>query len=186
MRMTYLAVIATLVFSASAHAGLLLEPYVGYSIGKATGDLTGAGLPGGLPISIDEGTKGPVFGGRVGMSFLLLGVGIDGTFGTTSGDNVDGKLTAVGPFVSVSLPLIRAWVTYYAKASMDTDNAVTGSPTYEGNGIKGGVGFSLLPLISINAEYYSMQFDEEDSSILDTADITDKGVIIGVSVPLDL
>lgn len=165
MRISKLAIalFSLFLFTSTVQAGVLVEPYAGYSIGlsKDYGNST-----------YDYST--PQFGARLGYQFLGLMAGVDyslsSSFDLNEKDKTTGATTKtsseknqVGLFVGYNLPmLLRAWGTYYLDANLK--NTPVPATTYNGNGYALGVGFTGLPFVSLNLEYRSFSYDSSKTS----------------------
>jgi hypothetical protein len=174
MRIQSVLIIAALaLFTAlPAHAGILLEPYLGYGTG-----------------SIDTTPKadvtGLMYGARVGFTMPVLFVAADYSLGTMkakqAGVSTNGDQTMFGIDVGASIPMVpvRAWVGY------DFTNQNKSSTTkLEGNAIKLGAGFSGLPFISLNVEYIMGKYTKANGVDL-TTDLKSNVVFLSVSAPFD-
>lgn len=171
--MKKLFVILSLLVGVNANAGILLEPYVGYHMGE--GSQTGA---------TDTDITGMGFGGRVGWTLPLVFFAFDyssGGLDAESGSSeVDADYKAMGAVVGASLPMIRIWAGYNFSAELELDSATK----YEGNGMKGGLGFKLPALpISINAEYIINEYDEANGTSL-TNKYEHTSLFVSISAPL--
>ncbi|EPZ50325.1 outer membrane protein beta-barrel domain protein [Bacteriovorax sp. BAL6_X] len=151
-----------------AQAGIYVEPYLAYNIlGETDGD----------------DTTGTNIGGRLGYSLpMLVSFGLDYNMGSYTIDSalgdVDADTTNLGAFVAVDLPiLLRGYASYYFSSDIDT-----GSVSYDGSGIAVGVGFTMLPFVSLNLEYRAMSYDGSGA----VSDFDAKEILVGISVPLDL
>ncbi len=188
MRMTksLLLLISLFIFSNTAQAGVLVEPYLGFGIGS--GDRG----------NIDYDYTTPQFGARLGYSFLGLMGGIDYSLATSFDIDAENTTTGVnsstsykknqfGIFVGYELPiLLRAWGTYYVNASLEDDIAPISD--YSGSGYALGVGFTGLPFVSLNLEYRSFSYDEVETSgststLSPSFDLNE--ILLSVSLPLD-
>lgn len=169
-------------FSANAFAGLLLEPYVGYGSFKNSGTVEIGALKGDLE---ETTAKGLMYGGRVGYGIANLAVGLDYGAGSLDDDGDTTKITQLGAFVMASFPIVRVWGTYIfsGKEDITSDDA---DLVAKGAGFKFGVGFSVLPMLSLNAEYVMMNFDEVDSDTVNAIDMDIKGFLISISIPFVL
>ena len=128
-------------------AGVLLEPYLGYSVGNID----------------DDDQMGPSMGLRAGYSMMGLAVGAEYHTGTwnwdTSSGDVDATPQDIGAFVSYSLPLmLRFYGSYYFDSTNELDNDADQKLT--GSAIKLGVGLTTFPLISINLDYTKYTYDD--------------------------
>lgn len=172
--MKKLLVIMALVFTTSqASAGILLEPYVGYHMAKAEG-------------SVEGDITGLGYGGRLGWTLPLVFFAFDYSMAGTeyesdSGGKADWDYTAMGLVVGASLPVIRVWAGYNFTAEMEQESGAT----FEGSGMKAGLGFKLPVLpISFNLEYILNEYDEIDGTSIDSVD--QKGLFLSVSAPFNL
>jgi hypothetical protein len=160
-----------------AHAGVLLEPYLGYHTGK----ITQSG-------SSSETVSGPTFGGRAGYGMMGLHAGLDymtGKWSESSTPKVDITPSALGIFVSYSFPvMLRAYGTYNFQAKGD---ATSGSVTskLEGNGFKLGVQLTTFPIVAVGLEYMSTTFTKFNGNTLSN-NMTNNMYGIVVSAPFDL
>ncbi|MFG1500362.1 outer membrane beta-barrel protein [Halobacteriovorax sp. XZX-3] len=151
-----------------AQAGIYVEPYLAYNI---LGDTDG------------DDTTGTNIGGRLGYSLpMLVSFGLDYNMGSyTSEDNTgdtDFDTTNFGLFVAVDLPiLLRGYASYYLSSEIDA-----GAVTFDGSGVAVGVGFTMLPFVSLNLEYRALSYDGAGGF----ADFDTKEILVGVSLPLDL
>ncbi|OFZ15459.1 MAG: hypothetical protein A2Z20_12255 [Bdellovibrionales bacterium RBG_16_40_8] len=185
MRIKFLLFVALVTFSANSFAGILIEPYLGYMTGKNSGSVT-INTPITATLDVDSTTKGAAFGGRLGYDFLLLGAGVEAMSGSLDTDGDDSKLTNLGAFVSFDLPImLRFFGTYFFSSKFSTETGGV-DYKYKGNGFKAGVGLTTLPFVSINLEYFSMNYENDDTAVLDNADVNYKGFMLGVSLPLSL
>lgn len=162
--------------SLSAHADLLLEPYLGYHTGEWESGSTSKDM------------KGVTYGGRIGYQGMGLMVGADymlGTWEDESNPKNDVKPADLGIFVGYNLPLVR----FYGVISPAPLNPElkfkngNSSTKYTGSTMKFGVGFTALPMVSINVEYLMGTYDEADGQDL-TTDLKTKMLGLTVSLPL--
>lgn len=170
--------LVTLLGGASAHAGLLLEPYAGYysSTLKQTGakDIKATGLG---------------YGARVGFEKMGFMAGIDYMTGAMTDDMTpkdDVTPTDIGLFVGYDFPiLLRIWGEYdFTHEAKLKSSSVSGTEK-GGSAIKVGAGFSVLPLLSINLEYQTGTYTKWNSTSL-TNDVTSNTIGLSVSVPFNL
>ena len=189
-----LAVVAlALGFAPLANAGMLLEPYLGYGSTPVNYDLKAS--PGD---SRDLGT-GTVMGGRVAYTAPLVFVGADYSMqslamkntvaasGTTSADYNATASTLYG-IVGVNVPMLQAYAGY---GLMDqfTSKPSTGDTTFSGNAYKVGLGYTGLPVMSLNLEYQMHSFSkvkdssgEQDVSVLYNK-LNSNALMLSVSAP---
>lgn len=176
--------VALLVVSATADASFLIEPHMGYNI-SGSGDSPG----------VEYEYSGPQFGIRTGIQHLGAMGGLafnkssyDLKFKTAAGSvKTDVDRTEWGVFVGYNLPIMfRFWGAYY----FSNKGEVTGGD-YLGNTKEIGVGFTALPLLSINFAYRMTTFDEFESNSgttrsLGNNDIDANEMVLSVSLPLTL
>lgn len=142
-----------------AHADFLLEPYIGYHTGNYEMG------------TFEQDMSGITYGARAGFTHALgLMGGIDYMSGKWEDDaNPSSDLTpsTLGVFVGFEFPiLLRVYGVYSITNEMKAKNSA-GTSKYEGDGaIKLGVGFTALPILSINLEYIKANFDEADGAAL--------------------
>ncbi len=165
-------------FVSTANAGLLLEPYLGYYAGKWE---QGGG---------NEKFSGAGFGARVGYKHVLGPMfGLDymtGKFEDKGDLKADLTPQQLGAFVGFEFPiLLRVYAAYNFSDKLKFKSDYR-SGTYEGDsGIKLGVGFTALPLLSINVEYVASSYDEFRGSAT-SPDFETKYYGLSVSLPFDL
>lgn len=142
-----------MLFTAQASAtDLILEPYMGYQLGK---------------YSIGEGDSQDVSGLGIGARFVYFAQGIYGgfdihhsTLNVSNGGDDNLKQNQIGLTAGFSFAVvpIRAWMTYVPSDSLKSDSGAS----YSGNGVKMAVGFDPIPLISFNVEFKTSTYDEQD------------------------
>jgi hypothetical protein len=166
-----LAGLAAVIFVAQAHAGFMIEPFLGYEMGTAKGT------------SSSHDLKGLSYGARLGYSVTMFSFGAEYGGGKLELDtNPTDHLanTDLGAFVAVDFPvMIRAFATYMLKAEAKEDDGTK----LTGKGFRIGVGYTGFPFISINLEHISKTYDEADGHAL-SADFKTDTNMLSVSVPL--
>jgi hypothetical protein len=185
-----------LTFSLTSHAGILIDPYLGFAIGGV--DETGL-----TANNAKYDYSRPTYGARLGYQTFGFMAGVD--YSMASGDwesknllvkeKLESSASALGVFAGFNLPiLLRFWGTYYLNASSENKSS-TATETLNGSGYGLGLGFTGLPFISLNLEYRSFSYDEvEASSGTHSLPSTTAGVgehaasevLLSVSLPLDL
>lgn len=177
--------------SSFAHAGILIEPYLGYEMG----DLKRA-----QPLSSEFTDKLSAngMGMRLGYKFLLPWVALDYTTFSGKAKNGDPALTdydytksQLGAVAGVDLPLIRGWVGHGFSNNF-TQKDAGGDVKYTGTYTKVGVGFGFIPFVSLNAEYIINTYEKIDiggtelqvKNIFDTFD--HKTLLFSISAPFNL
>lgn len=152
--------------SSAAHAGLLVEPYLGYMFG----DLKYKSVGGGQTEYTDN-LSGMAYGLRLGYKFVMPWVALDYTGysgtaknGVAGGTDYDYSGYALGAIVGVDLPMMfRFWGGYGFQNNL-TKKGTNGVPDrkFTGTYTKVGVGFKGFPMVSLNAEYIINRFNKVD------------------------
>lgn len=163
-----------------ANAGVLFEPYIGYGFGSSE-----------QGSSKSDGT-GPEFGGRI--AFETLGFFIGGEYmaatiktkNKTTKNTYNYNVTNIGATVGYQFPiLLRAYATYFFTSNAKVDTTIPA--TYSGNAMKIGVGFTGLPIVSINLEYIATTYTKAEAMGI-TQTISPKATgsmyAISISAPL--
>lgn len=199
--MKKIVIITALLFAtATARAGLLIEPYVGALSGTAITDTKSGEF-------FDAKSSGSVYGARLGWSVLWFWVAADylGVSGNLKYNKPSGELddtfTADHTFidVGVDLPLLfRFWggVGLNNKSklvSKDETTSETSETIFKGTtAVRAGLGIKILMFFSVNLEYVKPTFTKYESS--DSSDDISKVysrfdqemTFLTVSFPLDL
>lgn len=156
-----------------ASAGSFIEPYIGYQ----TGDFEFSN-----GTSVDS--KATTLGLRAGYQMVIPWIALDvklakGSLEDTTPD-VDYSFTDIGVTVGASIPFVRPFIGYIpaAKTTLEGGGA---TDEYKGTGLKLGLGIKILPLIDINIEQVSYEFDEIDGVDLATK-AKHKTTMIGVGM----
>lgn len=181
--------------STSAYAGLLIEPYLGFSIGS--------GEDGQNP-KTEYSQNTPFYGGRLGyqafglMAGLDYSKGLEGDFETKTAGSATTKADATqqtfGVFVGYNFPImLRAWVSYNFASKISIESGAEVGDEFKGGGYAFGLGFTALPMLSINLEYRMNTFDEYKtastgvtSALNGTEEIDYNQILLSVSLPLDI
>jgi hypothetical protein len=178
--MKKLSLIALLLCSVNAFAGIYLEPYVGYVANSY--DVKLSGTTGGNPFTVDDSDNDsdPAFGGKVGYAIPLMAFGADYM---KAGDVSD-----FGPFVEVRLPVFLKFRATYIMSS--TTKEETEGFKFKGSGFKAGLAFSLLAVLSINLDYITTTYDEMDGTIsgfdIDDVEVKRSAVMASIGFPFDI
>jgi hypothetical protein len=165
-------------FVSSAHASLLLEPYVGYQMGKYKGSGSSTDYSG-----LD-------YGARAGWQQMGFMIGLDFMTGkmTDKAKPTSNDVTpqSFGVFVGYNFPvLLRVYGVYGFSNSMKFEQSGS-SGKFEGSPqLKLGVGYNFLPLLSIALEYTTGTYDEFNGHKL-SSDLTTSAYGLSVSVPFTL
>jgi hypothetical protein len=179
--------------SSQASAGLLIEPHLGYNLHSSTKLGTE---------TIDS--NGFQYGSKLGyQSFGFMG-GLDYTHSSftattkpNSGtsDKDERKRDEFGLFVGFKFPvLVKAWFGYnfIAKESQSVLGPTSGTKAgeyYKGHSTEIGIGFTPLPLVSINLSYKMLSYDKQNNTVATTAlnpKFEPKEIILGISFPINL
>lgn len=165
-------------FSASVSQAIYIEPYLGlYGMGKST--MT-------TPVASDTDLTATLgLGLRLGYSAMGFAAGVDYEMGKldskTSSTTTKIDTKNLGVFASFDVPIapVRAYATYILDAKSKTESG----SEFKGKGFKLGVGFTGLPFVVINLDYYAIKNDDLGGA---TADQDIKLTALSVSLPLDL
>lgn len=171
--------LSALAFVSTAQADILLEPYLGYQTG--TLKMTG---------STDTKATGLVYGARAGYQSLGLMVGLDYLTGALKDDDTpsaDVTPSDLGIFAGYNFPvMLRVYGVYVLKAESKSKDSSGTATLKEGKGIKLGVGFTPLPLVSINLEYFQNEYDKVDVGGTTYTNLNPKTSGYGLTVSLPL
>ena len=176
-----------------AQARLMLEPVLGYELGS-TSKLETAGL------DLGGKTSGVDLGLRVAYALpMMVWFGLDYSMmsdGKFAGEfpGTDGKVDRSNLYfdVGVDLPVLaRVWAGYGLMNSTKLKFDSGGDTTLKnGTNIKLGVGFTALPLVSLNVEYFMHDYKDYDSSSGGSGSASDiwsthkeSGLLLSVSAP---
>ncbi len=177
LRLVLFLSIASVTFNQAAHAGLLLEPYVGYVSGTAKGetstDYTGSSL-----------------GARVGFTMLGFGIGADYEANTIVDDGSpksDFTRGEAGLFLAYKFPILfRLYATYVPTSSIYVKQSGTTTTLEKGTATKIGLGYTGFPFININLEFNSAEYKEAKGLGTLTPKVTTSGYALSISAPFDL
>lgn len=194
-------------FSLQAHAGLMIEPYLGYERTASKLTLTTAyGASLGTP-DFNGTMTGSSYGLRLGYKFTMFWAALDYSGGASKNDvyysgqqDQDITRSSLGAAVGIDIPfLIRFWVgqnfqdEYTAKAR-NAANTLDLSDKYKGTSTKLGVGLNFLPIVSINFEYIMRKYTSGSGDSFTGATTYDNSVtandhssvLASISVPFNL
>ncbi len=177
MKQLYIALIglvALFTYTATAHAGVFLEPYVGYASSKATSTVSGLGVT----VSGSADYSGVGYGGRAGLKGRIFAMGGEYQAAKLK-SSAGGKFEPqdIGAFIGLFAPLgFRAYGTYFFSAK---------AGSYKGTAWKVGIGYQMLILLSLNLEYINHDYKAIAGS---TASISTKTTastyFLNLSMPL--
>lgn len=182
-------------FTTTAKAGLMIEPYLGYDSSTLTLEQKSSGTDSGGKISgirpgLRLGYTLPVFVWLALDYSMMSSATVAGN--TSSGD---GKADLSDLFFDVgfNFPILaRVWAGVGAMNSgtKKPDSSGAASDLKFDGAIKLGIGFKVFPMVSLNAEYYTMKVKELETSgtkiDIDSTykTATNNGFLISLSVPL--
>ncbi len=202
----YYVMAAVLVFLGKvAFAGVLIEPYVGYSLAGKMEDTSGG-------ITQKWDYSGLNLGGRLGAQYLGLmgGLAYDhGSYTTTykapssvidllnsfdAGLDTKWSVNSYGAFVGYNFPiLLRVWGTYFINSDWKATESKGGrlkDDKMKASAYELGLGYTALPFLSLNVQYRVTNFDKIEYSNGDSTDKykdkSAKSFILGVSLPINL
>lgn len=172
MRKLLLGLAALTFLTTTASAGILFEPFVGYNLNGSVENPTDN------EDNYDLGGLG--YGARLGYNFVGLMVGGayeanslsgDGAIASTANQEATYASSNMGAFIGYQFPVMfRVWATYYLSSTLDWEDVSTGALTVnvnaelKGSGYGLGIGYTLLPMVSLNLEYKTFSYDEVTQS----------------------
>jgi hypothetical protein len=173
--------------SFQSHAALLIEPVVGFSFGKGNVEIDAPATPS-LNDTINKGSSGASYGGRLGYQNFGLQLGLDYLASNMKFNGEDFKTSEFGGFVGYEFPILfRVYAGYVFSGTGTLSEDAEDYKLKGGTGPKVGVGFTLLPLLDFNIEYRSITYQELD--ILNGAakvNMDYNAVMVGFSLPFTL
>lgn len=179
-----LAMITLLFYTEKSQASFLLEPYAGMMLNSTYEVTTGTGVEGDI--------SGSAVGARVGFTQLGFSAGLNGqranvTLEPETGTDSDYTFTRMGFFVGYDFPMmLRVWGEYvFSLEGVDDDD--TDNKIKEGSGTAIGIGYKVLPFVSVNLEMANMsttKFESASGEIDYDASFTQ--YILSVSLPLSI
>ncbi len=182
--LSQLALVLLLIFGyvSNSHAGLLIEPLVGFSYGKLNSELTGSSTD-------TSGIKGASYGGRLGYQNFGLQLGLDylSSNMTYGADDNKFKTSEFGGFIGYEFPvLLRVYAGFVFSGTGEDVSDSTTTDIKGGTGPKIGVGLTLLPFLDFNVEYRSITYKEEDLGSGVNLNKDYNAVMVGFSLPFVL
>lgn len=146
-------------FSTQAMAAFMLEPYFGTIVNTKT-EFDGE----------DKAVTGTAYGARAGFQNVGFMLGIDYQMASPSIADVDYTvgLTNYGLFVGYDFPfMLRVWGTYVMSGafSLDGDWGAGGEGEVKYTtmtGTKFGIGYKIVPFVSLNLEMASLAYDDAE------------------------
>ncbi len=181
-----LVLFSLLTFSSASYSGVLLEPYYGTIF---NGELEDNDCTNG---DCTEGIKGSAMGARVAYKMLGLFAGVDYRTSTyeleDSGDLKNGGRMAL--LVGYEMPiLLRFWMSYGLSNDYTLKSKTSGNELeYEvKSDITLGVGYSVIPFLSLNLEIASTKFEKANNKTWNTKssiDVDTRALIFSVSSPI--
>lgn len=170
-----------IIFSFHSQASFLLEPFAGMNFnGKFQADGS----------SDKDNFSGTMYGARAGIERMGFMIGLDARLSNWEIDNdAESELstTSYGFFAGYNFPmLLRVWGTYV----FGGDGTVKDSGDFlQGSGFIIGIGYKVLPFVSINFESGNLSFAEFETE----AGVNDEGrsdeatyYLLSVSVPINI
>ena len=177
-----------MLFAAPAHAGLLLEPYLGYETSSVSATFTVSGV--GVPV--DSKNKGTTaIGGRIGYKLLIpvwFAADVSTSSGTYKADTplgTDSTFKRMSTYATVGFDfpiLFRAWLGIGVGNKTTITSAGTDTDMKGGSSQKLGLGLTFLPMVSVNVEAFTNKPDLPTGY----TKAEESGVQLGVSLPFNL
>ena len=150
-------------------AGLLIEPQLGYI---ATGSASGSYTVNGGTVTANDSFSGAQYGARLGYQNLGFMAGLSYQLASLSRNckncspavKVSYSRDDLGLFVGYSAPLfLRAWLAYNISSKSKTTQTTTATTSGEylkGSSTEIGVGYSPLPVLSLNLIYRMYNYNK--------------------------
>lgn len=187
--MRILLLLTLVTFTTHAFADVLLEPYLTYVEGTVSGSQTISAAGQTVSGSAKDNEHGVGFGGRLGFSMTGLLFGADYFSAKPESGGSSSPLTDIGVFAGYQFPMFTASVTYIVSSKIvgiqQSDvNGVDHETDVKGTGYKATLGFSILPLLSLNFIYFAHTWNKADLlPYVTELKIEDSGGMVGLSVP---
>jgi hypothetical protein len=173
-------------FSSYSQAALLIEPVVGYNLGKSNFKSEVPSDPS-LNDSSSDSLKGASYGGRLGYQNLGFQLGVDYLASNLDIDGDEFKTTEWAGFIGFEFPiLLRVYAGYIFSGTGKTEDDFKFE---KGTGPKFGVGFTILPFLDLNVEYRKITYDTYEGSEAGTdfkIDTDYSAIMVGISLPFTL
>ncbi len=159
-------------FVSTANAGMMFEPYVGYELGNYKTKLAPA--LGGLNLS--GVANGVGAGARLAYMFpVLLFIGVDGQYSSVKFEDktADEGLTKTNDTATRTAGYLlggfeflmgfRVYAGYGVYNKLEVNRTGTTTTYTGGTNMKLGVGFRLVPKVTLNFEYITRTYDSYDT-----------------------
>ena len=168
--MKRLLILLAFTFSFSSHAtAIYLEPYLGYHTNaefKFSGNT--------------ESASGLTYGGRFGGDYMKFIFGLDYMTGSWSSSRNTIVPSNIGLFAGYIFPeMMKVYLTYFfdEKYKFSGNNS---SVDYGGTEFKLGLGFTTLPVVTINIEYGFGTLNKSNGSPMNDVKVSYFGLVVGV------
>lgn len=176
--MRFALLIFGFLLSTPAWAGLYLEPYVGYLESTDNSSVTASGVT----LSGKANYHGVIYGGKLGAEYSIIAAGGDFLGGSLQGGGASTNMQNIGAFVQVSLPMLIKLSASYYFSGKEKSSGITGT----GTGYKVGFGFNIVPFVSLNFDYLSMNYDSLSGGGVSSGYDKISGGIVSISIPISL
>ncbi len=174
------ALISLFYYTKDAQASFLLEPYTGLNI-----------VSKGKTESEDFDISGYTVGGRVGFQNLGVMLGLDGRrfafdFDPEKSSGYEATGSSLGFFVGYDfLILLRVYATYLFSGEFENDK--DNLKLTEGSGYIVGVGYKVLPYLSVNFDVMNLSTSKREfNSVTSDYDVDYSLYLLSVSLPINL
>ncbi len=166
-RKLLLLVFLALPFQSHATA-LYLEPYLGYHT-NAEFKFSGS----------TDTASGLTYGARAGGDYMNFLFGLDYMTGAWSSSNANIVPANLGLFVGYVFPtMLKGYLTYFFDEKYKFSGK-SSSADYGGTEFKLGLGFTDLPVITLNIEYGFGTLNKRDGSPMNDVKVSYFGLVIG-------
>ncbi|MEQ1876813.1 MAG: outer membrane beta-barrel protein [Bdellovibrionia bacterium] len=171
---------AAFISTGTAQAGVLLEPYAGYNallvdftLGSAAGAAAGQGFK--------SDATGVGFGARLGFTLPMFFAAVDYSSATLKNSLKDVPVglpvsatdttnTNLGLTAGLNLAIVRPYFTYIFDSQSKSDSSTT-----FGTGYRFGLGFKIVPMVSVNLEYAMATYTKSKDTAGTETTIDDAG-----------
>lgn len=175
-----------LIGSFSAFSAINIEPFIGTT-------LTGSFENNDCESDCSDDISGTFYGARASYGMMGFFGGVDVRMGTYEFDDFAiGEIEEEGRIallLGYELPvLLRFWFTYALSNSLNASIGGTDAE-YSGTDYSVGVGYNVLPMLSVNLEYTMLNLEEVDiegNSSPNDLDSDINTLLLSVSVPLSI
>lgn len=182
--MKFLILVLLIAFSSVSMASTMIEPFIGTTI---SGDFENNDCSS----NCEDDVSGTFYGVRAAYKNLGFFGGVDVRLGTYKLDDADFEIDEEGRIallIGYELPVMfKFWLTYALSNNLTAESSTDGSELEysTSSDITLGVGYSPIPMLSLNLEYTMLNLDENEDSDGSTNDLDAdiNTILLSASVP---